>query len=283
VIIALGMTLALPVASAAGTTSHAVTPHASGAIVGDYNGDGLPDTAILNSGNGPTCSVTVQLGLAGGGFGPARTHSYTTIDTTEPCPDQGVAMKLGNQKRSDLVVGFSFGVGHLMVLHNFLPVALVSGLIQPSVMRVQDINGDGRPDLVEISDQVDEMRTLINTPAATLVSGPFGACTVDRFGFPQYALADFDGDGTMDMVLATYCPPSIDPDTVQVQFGDGHAPATLVNTSVNPLDSFTAFVIDIDYDGIPDVGVIQSGPGIPTTVSYFHNDGHGNFTPAGGQ
>lgn len=281
IIAALGVTLTLP-ATAATPHTTTVRPLDSGTITGDFNGDGLTDTAVLVSGAGPTCTVTVQLGVAGGGFGPPTDHSYTTLDTGEPCPDQGFALKLGHQTRSDLIVGDSFGVGRLMVLHNFHPIQLVQGVIQPDVTRIEDVNGDGRPDIVQISNQVTQFGTLINTPQATLEPGPFSACTTNEFGFPQYALADFDGSGTFGMVLSSYCPPTPAPDTVQVLFSDGHAPVTLISTNINPLTSFTPFALDFNHDGSPDIGVIQHGGGAPTTVSYFQNDGHGNFTPVSG-
>ncbi|HEY3606177.1 MAG TPA: hypothetical protein VGL06_01690, partial [Pseudonocardiaceae bacterium] len=76
-------------------------------IIADLNGDGLPDRATLGQlGTTNTCTVTVQDGLAAGGFGPAKVHRYTSAEKSGPfCPNLGAAIKLGSDRRPALVTG----------------------------------------------------------------------------------------------------------------------------------------------------------------------------------
>jgi hypothetical protein len=264
----------------------AAADNLGGIITADMNNDGIPDQVQLGDVGGPmstTCSVTVSNGKAGGGFGKPTVHIYTSPEQFGPfCPDQGVAMKLGNETKPDLVTAISFGFRDLIVLHAFQPTAIFTGVTQPSLLRTADLNGDGRQDLIEWSDQVTELTTMINTPQGTLVTGPFAVSTLRSGGSggfgPQYVLADFNGDGGQDMLLSVNNQTSFAaPISAEVFFGNGQAPVVLASTS-DFRATWTVVSIDIDFDGIPDAGVIEkSGTGV-TTVQYFHNDGTGHFT-----
>jgi len=278
VLIAFGVTLSVPgVASA---------DNLGGIITADMNNDGIPDQVQLGDVGGPTsttCSVTVSLGKSDGTFGTPKVHTYPTAEPLGPfCPDQGVAMKLGNETKPDLVTSMSFGFRDLIVLHDFVPSAIFSGVIQPTWLRTADLNGDGRQDLIEWSDQESDIFTLINTPQRTLVLGPFNVVTLrsggtGEFG-PQYVLSDFNGDGGQDMLISVNDQSSFAaPISARVLFGNAQAPTVLASTG-DFRAVWTVFSIDIDFDGIPDAGVIEkSGTGV-TTVQYFRNDGAGHFT-----
>jgi hypothetical protein len=278
VLFGLGTTLVLPGVAAA--------DNLGGVITADMNNDGIPDQVQLGDVGGPTsttCSVTVSLGLSGGGFGTPKVHTYTSVEIGPFCPDHGVAMKLGNERKPDLVTSMSFGFRDLIVLHNFQPTAVYSGVIQPDWLRTADLNGDGRQDLIEWSSQVTDLTTLINTPQGTLVPGPFGVVTL-RSGpsggssGPQYVLGDFNGDGGQDLLMSVNNQMSFAmPIVAEVFFGNGQAPAVLASTG-DFRAAWTVFSIDLDFNGVPDAGVIEtSGTGV-TAVQYFHNDGAGHFT-----
>jgi hypothetical protein len=277
-LVAFGVTLSVPgVASA---------DNLGGVITADMNNDGITDHVQLGDVGGPTsatCSVTVSLGKPDGTFGKPTVHTYTSAEALSPfCPDQGVAIKLGNDRRPDLVTSISFGFRDLIVLHAFQPTAIFNGVVQPSWLRTADLNGDGRQDLIEWSDQVTELSTFINTPLGTLVPGPFGVSTLSSGGTggfgPQYVLADFNGDGGQDMLLSVNNQMSFAaPISAEVFFGNGQAPVVLASTG-DFRATWTVFSIDLDFNGVPDAGVIEkSGTGV-TTVQYFHNDGTGHFT-----
>jgi hypothetical protein len=278
VVVALGVTMAVPgVASA---------DNLGGVITADMNSDGILDQVQLGRVGGPTsttCTVTVSNGKAGGGFRQPQVHTYTD-PTNDPCPDMAVAVKLGNETKPDLLTAASFGFG-LLVLHNFLPAATPPGVTQPTWLRTVDLNGDGRQDILLWSSQVSELTSLFNTAQGVLVRGPISVGTLSSGGNngalgPQYALADFNGDGGQDMLLSLNQqipgPGHIAPILAEVFFGNGQGPTVLATTS-DFFAIWTVFSIDLDANGIPDAGIIEkSGTGV-TTVQYFHNDGVGNF------
>jgi hypothetical protein len=271
VLVALGVTLSVPTTAAADTVGPT--------ILADLNGDGILDQVVfsqIGSFTSTACAVTVSNGLASGGFGPPTVHTYKSAEPIAPfCPDLAVAMKMGNQTLPDLITAFGFGGTDLVDLHNFQPVATFHGLNQPNWLRTGDLNGDGRPDLIEASMQSEFLGTRLNTPQGTLVPGPISACVAVNSGLPQYVLADFNGDRHNDMLLSANCPGQI---KAEVLFTNGQAPAVLAGTT-DFQARWTVFSIDLNYDGIPDAGVVEvSGTGV-TTVQYFQNDGAGHFTP----
>lgn len=255
-------------------------PQTSQVITADLNNDGIPDHATLGqAGTTNTCTVTVQLGTAAGTFGPPKVHSYTSMETVAPfCPNVGAAVKLGTDRRPDLVTGFTFGSHDLMVLHAFQATAIFPGITQPDFIRTADLNADGRPDIIEGSSQEEELATFTNNADGTITPGNISTCAFSSGNGPQYVLADFDGDGGQDILLSDVCPTAQFPVTAEVLFGDGRGPATLEAQPTTAIQ-FTVFAIDINYDGIPDAGVFMNNAGV-TSVTFYRNDGLGHFTPA---
>jgi hypothetical protein len=279
VVVALGVTLAVPgVASA---------DNLGGVITADMNGDGIPDQVQLGRVGGVTsmtCSVTVSYGQPGGGFGAPELHTYAEV-SLDFCPNIGIAVKLGDETTPDLLTAASFGESSVVVLHNFQPAATAPGVRQPNWLRTTDLNGDGRQDILLWSSQVDTLTSLINTPQGTLVRGPISIQTLITGGNtggvgPQYVLADFNRDGGQDMLLSANQTGIYGGNRMvyaEVFFGNGQAPVFLAGTT-DFQATWNVFSIDLDYDGIPDAGVIErSGTGV-TTVQYFRNDGAGHFT-----
>jgi hypothetical protein len=252
----------------------------SAPILADLNGDGLRDKAVLGQiGTTTTCTVTVQDGVAGGGFGPPKVHRYTSVESFPPCPDKGTAIKLGNDKRPDLVTGFNFGFTDIVALHQFQPSAVFTGVEQPDLMVAADFTGDGRDDLLEYTNEGSGLVTFTNTPAGTLVRGAISVCEEAGLG-PQYALADLNGDGGQDILLSQVCPRAQPSVMAVVLFGNGGR--QILTSSCDDTLHYTVFVIDLDRNGVPDVGVITTKTNTPSTIRYFQNDGAGHFTEVTG-
>jgi len=263
-------------------TAAAVAPHDAtyATIVADLNNDGIPDHATLGQIGSPSstqCSVTVRLGNPDGTFGAPVVYPYTLGQHL--CPNEGIAVKLGNHVVPDLVVAASFDSYGTVVLTNYQVAGVYNGVTQPQLLRTgADFNGDGRQDIIEASFQTDSLITLINMPDAGLTRGPISACAYR----PQYVIADFDQDGDQDMLLSANC--MIPPNTgisATVLFGNGNPPVTLMSSRDNTT-AYTVFTIDLNNDGIPDVGVTATPYNGKPTTSYFRNDGHGHFTPTPG-
>lgn len=250
-------------------------------FLADMNNDGIPDMVTLGEvGQTTTCTVTVRLGRRDGTFGQPAVHQYTTLEAQQPfCPTIGTAAKLGTDKRPDLVTAFPFGFQDMMVVHDFQATTIFPGIVQPDWIRSADLNGDGRADIIEGGSQEEEIGTFTDNADGTLTKGPIFTCAFQHGTGPQYVLADFNGDGGQDMFLSDICPSSESaPDQAVILFGNGQAPVTLASDPTGAT-VYTVFALDVNYDGIPDAGVISTQNGVVTSVRYFGNDGHGDFTP----
>jgi hypothetical protein len=266
---------ALVALSAAGT---AAAGNSNQPFLGDLNNDGRSDRVTLGPvGMTRTCTLRVEYRRPDGTFRAPVTHTYTSPATAMPyCPNMGEVVNLGGDHRAEIILTNFFestGGRELLVLRNFRPVAELEGLSFPSTLRKVDFNGDGLEDIWLSTDQVMRLRTFLNTKAGTLVPGPIDVCSSESI--PQHAFADFDGDGGQDMLLRRRCEFSYT--TAELRFGSGRAPVTFAH-SPSVATSYEVFVVDINSDQVPDVGVIEKASGGTITVRHFRNDGTGSFT-----
>lgn len=270
---------ALVALSAPGT---ATAGNSNQPFLGDLNNDGRSDRVTLGPvGTTRTCTLQVEYRRADGTFRAPVTHTYTAPDLPAPhCPNMGEVVNLGGDRRAEIVLThfvWSVAGRELLVLRNFRPVAELEGLSFPSTLRKVDFNGDGLEDIWLSSDQVVRLRSFLNTAAGTLVPGPIDVCSSESI--PQHAFADFDGDGGQDMLLRRRCEFSYT--TAELRFGSGRAPVTF---AFSPLaaTSYEVFVVDINKDQVPDVGLIERASGGTLIVRHFRNDGTGSFTEVTG-
>jgi hypothetical protein len=185
---------------------------------GDFNGDGIPDLATVNAGaTGVSGSVSVLLSNGDGTFQPARNTptaypygsgpnalavgdfdrdgrldlatSGVGLDPRYPYPTGGVYVLLG---RGDGTFVSTFQLGRF----GGAPNAIATG----------DMDGDGNLDLVEMVEDYSA-----STEVAVLWGGGDGTFSpgnsTDAGGYTwvnSLALADFDGDNQLDLVLSGY-------------------------------------------------------------------------------
>ncbi|MDW5328857.1 FG-GAP-like repeat-containing protein [Plantactinospora sp. KLBMP9567] len=257
-----------------GTLGIAVAPaHAGGTedpIWGDLNNDGKLDRITLgDAADGERCGV----GVRWGGAGTVVEHPYVPPGATLPtagCPDLGTAVDLGGDGTDELVVGWfsgpPTGVGStLLILRNFVPELLGTERAQPSEISRADFNGDGLTDIYWWSDH-HGIRTFLNTPTGQLVPGPIQQ---DHGSINHHQLADFDGNGAMDIVLAFHGASSLPATGAVVIFDDG---AEWWLEQGDDDDGFSVEVVDPNADGRPDV---RSENG--RLVTYFTNRGNRTF------
>lgn len=250
-------------------------------IFGDFNSDGIVDRVTLGPETGtptdtPTCTVNVEYRRPDGTYRPAVPHSYTSPWPNQPfCPNMGEAINLGPKGQTELVLTqfVANDDPELLVLRNFKLIAGFNAMAFPNTIRSEDFNGDGREDIWESSDDARRLKTFTNTPEGTLVPGAIDVCS--QVGIPPHVLNDFNRDSGQDFLIALTC--QFTNQSVQVVFGNGQPPATLISrTSLH--FSFNVFDVDLNRDAIPDAGVIDTADDGTVTTHYFQNDGHGVFT-----
>jgi alpha-tubulin suppressor-like RCC1 family protein len=149
----------------------------------------------------------------------------------------------------------------------------------PSGMAVQDLNGDGRPEIVTINYNSNAVSVLKN-----LSTG--GALTTNSFAAPlnfatgtgafAVAIADLDGDGRPDLVTAN----NLSSSTVSVlrNTSSGGSISFAPKADFSGLGtSFSVAVGDLDGDGKLDVVIGSQSAGQAVSV-YRNTSSPGNFT-----
>ena len=194
-------------------------------ITADFNGDGLPDLALVDTGsNSAGRTVEILLGKAMADSGPQKRSppepsqrgwlqptsitmdaSISSFLTSEPFPaiSGGISLLLGNGDGT-FKSPVSFAAGDF-------PVGIASG----------DFNGDGNPDVV-----VADFGTDVGVAAITLLLGDGKngfAPAQNVFTFPEFTVftsmlsGDFNHDGKPDIAYIS----SLNDNRVSVQFGNG--------------------------------------------------------------
>jgi hypothetical protein len=247
------------------------TSGATSVAVGDVNGDGFPDL-IVATGSSTAGLVGVLLNDGTGKFPTEVTYasgglSVLAVAVADVNGDGAPDVVVANQCVDNTCTTSNVGV----LLNNnngtgtFGTVtSLNSGGFFPDWVDIVDVNGDGKPDLVvanssnSITNDIGgNVGVLLGNgngtfqPAVPYLSGGFGAASV--------AVADVDGDGKLDLVVAN-CSATTGSctgggGTVGVLLGNGDG--TFQTPAVTYLSGgptpFGVAVADLNGDSKPDI------------------------------
>jgi hypothetical protein len=226
-------------------------------VVGDFNGDGKPDLAGTNGG-----TVQVLLGNGDGTFQSGVAYAAS---------GSIVAADFNSDGRLDV---FSSGGQLLLGNGDGTLQGLIAYVIGPDGYELWlaqgDVNGDAKPDLVAAGGaSAGFLSVLINKGDGAFM--PQG--NLSTLDFPSsIALADFNGDGKLDIVTVGEVSFK---GTVAVLLGNGGG-TFLPHVDYAISGNFVA-VGDFNGDGKPDLAVAGLGG---DTVNVSLNHGDGTFEPA---
>jgi N-acetylneuraminic acid mutarotase len=234
--------------------------------VGDFNGDGIPDLAVVNA---LSNNVSVFIGNGDGTF-TASTQSMTTGNTPE-----GIATGDFNRDGNlDLAVVNSYSNSVSIFLGNgdgtFTTAAESPATGDtPDCVVVADFNGDGIPDLAISNWGQTSVTILLGKGDGTFTQG-----SSPPAGDVSQALvaADFNGDGKADLAVVNWQDNNL---TILLGKGDG-----TFTEAHSPKTGFAPFGIasaDFNQDGIPDLAVANQGD---DTTTILLGKGDGTFTAA---
>ncbi len=246
--------------------SYATGSSVAGIAVGDFNGDGRDDMAVVNQ--GATGSVSVLLGNASGGFLSTGTFAAAAgaVDAT--------AGDLNSDGKLDLVVVGGSSVSVLLGNGDGMFAAPVSYAANGShSVQLGDFNGDGKLDVATVSGA----EFVASQGLASVFLGNGDGTLQPRIDTVvpgndiNVVLGDYNHDGHLD--LATSDTTSNGTISVLHGHGDGtfDAPVSYY--------AFTAPVYlaegDFNHDGWDDFVVPNSYA--QTSMSVILSDGHGGF------
>jgi acetyl esterase/lipase len=261
-----GLSFRDPIDYAAGRSPRSVA-------VADFNGDGLPDLAVANSGSN---SVSVFLGSSDGSLSPAGT---VAVGTT---PSYVTTGDFNGDRLSDLAVANTGSNTVSVLLGNgsggFGPAGNFAVGAKPVSVAAGDWNGDGNLDLAVANSGANTVSVLRGQGNGSFESAtPFA--TGGSIGASSVAIADFDRDGRPDLVAANRGPfPNYaTPGTVAVlrQNEDGtFGPARAFAVGANPA---AVVVADLNGDGTMDAATANLES---DNVSVLLGNGDGSLAPA---
>jgi hypothetical protein len=189
----------------------------SNVAVGDFNGDGIPDLAIVEGVHiyqgspGEGTSVFVRLGLGGGYLGESTVYfllnSYFGVGTVDLALGD-----LNGDHHLDIVTANEYGDNSVYEFYSNGSVSVLmgnaDGTFQPYVtyatgfftnsVAIGDVNGDGWPDVVASNGNSASVSVLLNHGDGTLEKRRDYGCGVGPY---HVALANLHGHGLPDIVV----------------------------------------------------------------------------------
>ncbi|MFC6221990.1 FG-GAP-like repeat-containing protein [Hymenobacter artigasi] len=235
--------------------------------VGDVDGDGRPDLAVVNY-SSSTVSVLRNTSTAGTVSFAAR------VDFAVGSFPRSVSIgDVDGDGQPDLVVANS-GSATVSVLRNTGTTGTVSFATKadfatgtsPRSVSMGDVDGDGRPDLAVGNYSSATVSVLRNTGAAGAVSFAPKADFATGTRPLAVSMGDVDGDGQPDLVSANYSDNTVSVLRNTSTAGTvGFAPKTDFATGTTPI---AVSMGDVDGDGRPDLAVTNNG-----LVSVLRNTG----------
>jgi hypothetical protein len=249
-----------------------------GLVVADFNGDGNQDIATSNKGT--SGSVAIYLGNGDGTFTagdvyPVAPGGLYQIMQSGDFNGDGIA---------DLVVSDSLHDQVAVLLGNgdgtFQAAKLFATTSIPWNIAVGDLDGDGNPDLVVAADGEPRITVLLGNGDGTFHSGTFpvgGEGTIPSSG--SVALADFNGDGKLDLAATEEST-----DSIFVFLGNGDGTFQAKQRYTMSHGPYYLGVGDFNQDGNKDI-ITANAEG--ESMGVLLGNGDGTFQsaktyPAGG-
>jgi hypothetical protein len=243
---------------------------------GDLNGDGKLDLVLLTPDYGSGATLAVLLGNGDGTFQSPVTYSlpigpYLVIGdfNGDGKPDLAISGPTSNPNPVSVLINNGDGTFDSPVNYD------VSGEVE--ALAVADLNGDGKLDLVAATGgQTSGVSVLLGLGDGTFASPVTYSSNLLSIYSTSIAVADFDGDGGLDLALITSSGAN---NVVAVLLGNGNgtfqSPPALYSGGLQPQ---AVVALDAKGDGRPDLAVVGAGASPSfASLTVVINRGDGSF------
>ena len=253
------------------------------AVVADFNCDGKSDIAAGNdslAGSSPSPGFDVYVNKGDGTFAPSVRYadevnyerSCTSIGAGDingdgfpdiVCSNNGIDVFLGN------------GDGTFQTPPKDDNTAMLGGGTDGDEIRVADMNGDGKPDLVG-----DNLKVVLNTGTAPYFTAPIDISDGQQSLSSRVVVGDVDGDGKLDVVTTQNFSGSPSQVCYVLNQGSGSfaTKATCLNVGDATTGALAVSVADFNGDGKNDLVTAQATQSSGYADSYiFLATGGGAF------
>jgi hypothetical protein len=214
-----------------------------GVVAQDFNGDGIPDLAVTNVQDG---TISILIGYGDGTFNPQSVINLT--NTNFPHPEWLATADLRKNGNFDLVVPDSDNYSLYMLLGNgdgsFATPTTITTENYLQGVSIADWNADGILDLIVPIQGGGQNNTNTISVFPGNGDGTFGTNTDYTVGTnPNWAaVADFNGDGLLDMVSVN----TANPNSSTILLQQRTESATATGVAVYPAGTH---LVDANYAG----------------------------------
>jgi hypothetical protein len=235
-------------------------------VVGDFNGDGIPDLAVLNSG-----TVSILLGNGDGTFAIAPNSPIGGVG--------GYSVAAGDFNRDgklDLAFAGLILLGNGDGTFTTAPNSSASFGSFPVSIATGDFNGDDIPDLAIADLEGSAVTILLGNGDGTFIAAAGSPVTVGSEPH-SVAVGDFNGDGKLDVAAVGYNDTNV---AILLGKGDGTFQAAVNSSVVYDYSSVSVAVGDFNRDGKPDLAIALEDSGFydTNTVLVLLGNGDGTFS-----
>ena len=234
-------------------------------VLADFNNDGNLDMAVTNK---DSSDISVLLGDGEGSFAPQRRFDATSvpfgIDVGDLNGDSIPDLAVIDATNDVVSIAVLIGRGDGTFRHEQL---IDTGQISVAFngIKIADMNGDHRPDILYNGSQDEETHVLLNQG-----NGKFKDIASFDGGGPAIEVADLNGDDIPDVVTTSFYLDTVQyilgtkrgKFTAPVSFSGGQAPVSVKVADIASIDD-NGNVIVGKPDGIPDI--ISAGSGAQMT------------------
>jgi hypothetical protein len=259
--------------------------------VGDFNGDGHPDLAVVGS-SYPQAMVTVLLGNGDGTFQQGQNYAVAQRQATSVA-----VADFNGDRHLDLVVasrGLEPDLGSLSVLlgngdGTFQPASNTDAGLGPRFLALGDFNGDGKLDVVTANtsyliDPRHGFYQIKESDVRVFLGNGDGTFQVSQVydagpGPTAVAVGDYNGDGVPDLIVVNggVPGPGGSGQSVALLLGDGDGTFQKPQRYGAGGSPLWLAVGDFNGDGYPDLAVADaSEPGTVTILIAAGAVGGGN-------